>query len=149
MTVFTKMTNEQVRNFGRSEASTHQRNVQGQEMIPVIVDLSVVGALANTLGKALLIALDNDAALAAAFGITIAQSGEMLLTDQKYFLSNIEYTAIIPNVAVDVLSYLQSGTHKEVAPAGLIYYRPSACVWRQYMQGVGASSVVVHVGFSR
>ena len=149
MTVFTKMTNIQVRDFGRNEASTHQRNVQGQEMIPVVVDFSNTGANANTIGKALLLALDADAALALEFGITIAGSGEMLLKDQEYFLSNIEYIALIPNVDVDVLAFLQSATHKETAAAAVIYYRPSACLWRRFVEGVGASAVVVHVGFSR
>ena len=149
MTVFTKMTNQQVRDFGRNEASTHQRNVQGQEMIHVVVDFSNTGANANTIGKDWLIALDADAALALEFGITIAQAGEMTLKDQEYFLSNIEYIALIPNVDVSVLAYLQSPTHKETAPAALIYYRPSACLWRRYVEGALASTVIVHVGFSR
>jgi len=112
----------------------HQRNVQSNRFIPIIVDLSVE----ITLGRALLDAIANNSNLEDIFKTD----------DEIRILQSIEYCAFVaPNVDIQIRAYAGSTTHKRIAPATEVTYLPVAAVIRNYCFGDAlATAIQIDVG---
>ena len=114
--------------------------VQGAKFFPIVVDTSTAGI---TIGRALLVALNGTAALAAALGVSTVTTKK----EEEAFLRSITYLAIVPPVGnpLDILAYAAAATHKVTAPAGLVYYEPTVEVWRNYVAN-GAAATLIRLG---
>lgn len=139
----TILTDALIKAFDRTQMQTHQRNVQGSISVPVNVDLT---AGPMTLGRALLEAVNARPLLAAEFLITIAGAGQMTLQDEKFFLSNIEYCAIIPPTDVLYSAYDTTSVDVATIPGGEGTYKP-VCGWYRSIVS-GPANVIVEVGYS-
>ncbi len=138
----TVLTDADVNALQTTDVVSREDQVQGAKFFPIVVDLSTAGI---TIGRALLVALNGTAALAAALGVTAVTTKK----EEEAFLRSITYLAIIPPVGspLDILAYAAAGTHLVTAPAGLVYYEPTVEVWRNYVaNGVAATLIRLGVG---